>query len=241
MLVGVLALDDHVGLADGVGLGVQLLAEDLERGVGVQLARGTPRRPTACRRCRSRVVEGADDARLGERVVVLDEQQVDHQADDLAGGEVLAGGLVRVLGELADQLLEDVAHLDVATPSGWRSILRELAQHQVEQVRLRRAASICASNLNVSKMSRTLGEKPRCRRAGSRRCWPGRRGASRSRAATCCRTAARRLCSRTARGSARPSRAWPSASTASLVGSSTQSRRRSTVSGRITLPYSDCL
>ena len=32
-----------------------------------------------------------------------------------------------------------------------------------------------------------------------------------------------------------------SASTAALVGSSTQSRRRSTTSGRMTLPYSDCL
>jgi hypothetical protein len=32
-----------------------------------------------------------------------------------------------------------------------------------------------------------------------------------------------------------------SASTAALVGSSTQSRRRSTVNGKMTRPYSDCL
>ena len=47
-------------------------------------------------------------------VVVLDEQQVDHEADDVARGEVLAGGLVGDFGELADQLLEDQAHVVVA-------------------------------------------------------------------------------------------------------------------------------
>ena len=45
--------------------------------------------------------------------VVRGDQQVDHQLDDLARGEVLTGGLVGVLGELPDQVLEDVAHLVV--------------------------------------------------------------------------------------------------------------------------------
>ena len=44
---------------------------------------------------------------LRERVGVLDEEQVHHQADDFARREVLAGRLVRLLGEPPDQLLED--------------------------------------------------------------------------------------------------------------------------------------
>ena len=50
---------------------------------------------------------------LVSRSLVLDEQQVHHQPDDLAGREVLAGGLVGELGEPADQLLVEVAHLQV--------------------------------------------------------------------------------------------------------------------------------
>jgi hypothetical protein len=42
--------------------------------------------------------------RLGQ-VLLADEQDADHQPDDLARREVLAGGLVRLLGEAADQLL----------------------------------------------------------------------------------------------------------------------------------------
>ena len=81
-------------------------------------------------------VEDVDDLSLaGNRVLVRGDQQVDHQLDDLARGEVLTGGLVGVLGELPDQVLEDVAHL----------VVRELVQvlHRgefpddlVEQLRL---------------------------------------------------------------------------------------------------------
>ena len=41
------------------------------------------------------------------------EEQVDHQANDLTGREVFAGVLVHRFVELADQFLEDVAHLQV--------------------------------------------------------------------------------------------------------------------------------
>ena len=53
------------------------------------------------------VVDGAHHARLGQHIVILDEEQVDHEADDFARGEVLSGGLVGEFGELADQFLED--------------------------------------------------------------------------------------------------------------------------------------
>ena len=57
-------------------------------------------------------VEDVDDLALAaDRVPVRGDQQVHHQVDDLARGEVLAGGGVRVLVELADQVLEHVAHV----------------------------------------------------------------------------------------------------------------------------------
>ena len=52
------ALEQQVGLADGVGLRVDLLAEevggDLLAALGGELTAGRPRRPSGCRRCRRR-------------------------------------------------------------------------------------------------------------------------------------------------------------------------------------------
>ena len=90
----VLALDQHVGAADGIGLGVDLLAEQGDGGVRIQggdvlLGGGEHAAGPAGR------VEDVDDlAGLVERVLVRGEQQVDHQLDHLAGREVLARGLV---------------------------------------------------------------------------------------------------------------------------------------------------
>jgi hypothetical protein len=109
----VLAADQHVGLADGVRLGVQLLAEQRQPGLGVQLVQVLARHRQHAAGAGGRVVHGAHHARLGQGVVVLDEQQVHHQPDHLARGEVLTGRLVGELGELADQLLEHQAHLHV--------------------------------------------------------------------------------------------------------------------------------
>ena len=49
------------------------------------------------------------------------DEQVHHQADDLARRVVLTGGLVAHLGELPQQLLEDVAHRLVAH-HGWAEV-----------------------------------------------------------------------------------------------------------------------
>jgi hypothetical protein len=72
---------------------------------------------------------------LVSRSVVLDEQQVDHQADHLARGEVLTRRLVGQLGEAPDQLLVQVAHLQVGHLVGVQVDLGELGHHQVEQPR----------------------------------------------------------------------------------------------------------
>ena len=49
----------------------------------------------------------------GEQVVVVDEEQVDHQADDVAGREVIARGLVGQFVEAADEVLEEQPHVVV--------------------------------------------------------------------------------------------------------------------------------
>ena len=85
-------------------------------------------------RAAGRVEHRADHAGDGERVVVRSEQQVDHQLDDLARGEVLPGGLVGLLREAADQLLEHVPHLVVGHHLGSQVQVGEPAHHLVEQV-----------------------------------------------------------------------------------------------------------
>ena len=60
-------------------MGREVLAADAEHAAGA----------------RGRIVERAHHAGLREGVVVLDEDEVDHEADDLTRGEVLPGGLVR--------------------------------------------------------------------------------------------------------------------------------------------------
>ena len=64
---GVLALEHHVGAADGVGLGVELLAEHLEprlRVEGAQVVLGDREHPAGAAR---RVEERLDDPGLGEQ------------------------------------------------------------------------------------------------------------------------------------------------------------------------------
>ena len=73
---------------------------------------------------------------LGQHLIVLGEEQVHHQPDDLARGEVLTGRLVRQLRESPDQLLVEVAHLEVGDDIGVQVDLGELADHLVEQVGL---------------------------------------------------------------------------------------------------------
>ncbi len=129
----VLPLDQHVGLADGVGLGVQLLPVHHQPRLRVVLGQVLLGHAQHAAGAGRRVVEGAHHAGLGQGVVVLDEQQVDHQPDDFARGEVLPGRLVRELGELADQLLEHRAHLRVADDVRVQVDVGELLGDQVQQ------------------------------------------------------------------------------------------------------------
>ena len=132
---GVLALEHHVRAADRVRLRVELLPEHLEARLRVQrpqMVLGDRQHPAGPAR---RVAQRFDDPRLGQHVLVVDEQQVDHQPDHLARGEVLAGGLVGELGEPADQLLVQVAHLDIRDGLRVQVDFGELSDHLVEHVR----------------------------------------------------------------------------------------------------------
>ena len=133
---GALALQHHVGAADGVRLVVQLLAEHGEGGLLVVLADVLLRHAQHAAGATRRVVERGLRARLGEDVVVLDEQQVHHQPDHLTRREVLTRRLVRQLGEAPDQFLVEVAHLQVGDSVGVQVDLGELAEHEIEEPRL---------------------------------------------------------------------------------------------------------
>ena len=132
----VLALHHQVAAADRIGLGVVLLAVALQARLRVELAQVVLGHREHAAGAAGRVAQGAHDAGLGQRLAVGLEEQVHHQADDLARREVVAGRLVGGLGELAHQLLEDVAHLDVAHHVGVQVDLGELLDHQVEAVGL---------------------------------------------------------------------------------------------------------
>ena len=110
-VVDVLALDDHVGLAHRIGARVDVLAVEHRAGLGVHLDQVVVGGGEHAAGPGSGVVDGAHGARLGQRVVLGVEQDVHHQRDDFAGGEVITGLGVVGLGELADEFFEDVAHV----------------------------------------------------------------------------------------------------------------------------------
>lgn len=95
--------EHHVGLADGVGLVVELLAVEFRLGLGVvdpDALLGDGEHSAGSARG---VVEGGLEARHGESLLIAREHEVDHELDDLARGVVLARGLVRLLREAPDE------------------------------------------------------------------------------------------------------------------------------------------
>ena len=129
-VAAVLRLHVEVGLADGEGLGVDLLAEQVDVGAGVhgrgaaRAVAGLPRGDVLlgegehAPRAAARVVDAEHDALRAQPPPVAREQQVDHEVDDVARREVLAGVLVQRLVELADELFEDGAHRGVVDGVG---------------------------------------------------------------------------------------------------------------------------
>ena len=79
-------------------------------------------------------IEFVQDKNLAEHIVVFDENQIDHQPDNFARREMLAGRLVALLGKPPDQFLEDVAHFVVVHHVGVQIDVEELAQDEEEEV-----------------------------------------------------------------------------------------------------------
>jgi hypothetical protein len=239
---GILPLQHHVGAADGVGLGIQLLAEHLQPGLGIQLPQVVLRHREHAARATGRIVQCLDDARLGEQRVVLDEEQADHQPDHLARREVLSGGLVGKLREAADQLLVEIAHLQVGHRAGVQVDVAESRQNHEQEVRL-----VQPDDLSLE--LELVQHVPRPRRE------PGDVGAQVVRHVRGIVEQLRQVErggveELLARGGPLQDRVQVLRPThhpgvrlqpLAFVGSSTQSSRRSTVSGKMTLPYSDCL
>ncbi len=129
----VLAFDEHVRLADGVGLGIEFLPIHDEARIGIQAGEMFARHAQHAAGAGSRIVDGTHHARLGQGFVVLDEEEIDHEPDDFARGEVFAGGLVGEFGELADEFLEHRAHLGIADDVGMEINIGELLGNEIEQ------------------------------------------------------------------------------------------------------------
>ena len=112
-----LVFDEQIGAADGEGFGVVFLAEEIEVGVGIlafdALFGDGEHAAGAC----GGIIDAAVDAGF-EDVFFFGEDEVDHEADDFARGEVIACFFVGLLVEFADQFLEDVAHLQVGDAPG---------------------------------------------------------------------------------------------------------------------------
>ena len=138
----VLALDEHVSLADGVGLVVQLLAEHGQACGRVQarhIVLGHRQHAAGARR---RIIDGPDHAGLRQQVVVFDEQQRHHQLDDLTRREMFPRRLVGKFRESADQLFESQAHLVVVDRPGVQIDTGEFLGHLVQQARLGQAVDL---------------------------------------------------------------------------------------------------
>src|SRR5439155_14539951 len=82
---GMLALDHHVGAADGPGLRIDLLAERDELRGRIELVEPLGRGGQHAAGAARWVQHGLDYAALRERVGVIYQQEVDHEAHHLAG------------------------------------------------------------------------------------------------------------------------------------------------------------
>lgn len=109
-VVGVFDFDEHVGLADGPGFVVPVLAEKLGLGVGIEVADVFLRDRQHATRAACGVVDGLDDVTAG-KVFLRREEKIDHELDDLARREVFSRFLIGLFRADPDEFLEDIPHL----------------------------------------------------------------------------------------------------------------------------------
>ena len=113
-----LSLQQEVGLADGVGLGVDLLAEEVRGHVLAPLLRELLQHVLAHGQ-HAAGPAGAVVEQIGAVVDLVGDREEDelrHELNGVARGEMLARLLVVLLVEAPDQLLEDRPHAVVVEP-----------------------------------------------------------------------------------------------------------------------------
>ena len=122
--------------ANAEGLAVQLLAEQLDADRGVELLERLFGQRQHAAGPAGGVIDLADDALTRQLGVVVGDEQLDDEADDLAGCEMLSRRFVRDFREPPDHILEKITHLDVADPLGVQVDLREAVEHLPENAAL---------------------------------------------------------------------------------------------------------
>ncbi len=136
-------LDQHVGSGGGERALVVVLAVYIKprpRVVLAQVVLGLGEHPA---RAASRVQELPHGARCRKQVIVVDEQDIHHQTDDLAGGEMVAGCLIGQFVESANQIFEDQSHLLVWNIVRMQIHLTKLGDDKIEDVRLAHLLDLC--------------------------------------------------------------------------------------------------
>lgn len=145
-IVGIAPTDQHVGLGDTKGEGVQLLAKAGDIRIGIQLFQPLLHAGEHLAGAHGHVVDRLGDAILVEGVLVASHQQVAHQINDVTAGEVCSGLLVVGLGKPLDQVFKDVPHIhgaDLLRPH-IRLVRTEVHNHLIEQARLLHAVDLGA-------------------------------------------------------------------------------------------------
>ena len=82
------------------------------------------------------VEELAHSAGRGEKFVVVDEQQIDHEADDFARREVIPGGFIGKFVETADEIFKHQSHFDVVHAVGMQIDVAKFGDDEIKDVRL---------------------------------------------------------------------------------------------------------
>jgi hypothetical protein len=135
-VVDVLALDDHVGLAQRIRARIDVLSVEHRAGLRVHLHQVVVGRRQHAPGSGSRIVDSANGAGFGQRVVLSHEQNVDHQLNDFTWSEMITrlGGVG--FCELADEFFEDVPHVVAGDDLRMQVDGGELSDDEVQPVRL---------------------------------------------------------------------------------------------------------
>src|SRR5262245_49770344 len=129
-------LNVQVRFAYRKGFGIHLLAEEVDLSLGIDLLDmffGNGEHATGAA---TGITDGTDNMILAQRVLVLGEEEVDHEANNFPWCKVFPRIFVQRLIKLADQLLEDIAHLDIGDDVGMQINIFEAFQDQEEQASL---------------------------------------------------------------------------------------------------------